>query len=90
MSEELAEGIYVAARVGFESAPLQMQDIEFTTEPPRPTIIINVFQSRAIGITFVVWAEMVMSSELVKYNAVELVQEVFMNVSLEFFGQFIR
>ena len=35
MSEGLAQGPYVAARVGFEPTTFRTQDIELTTEPPR-------------------------------------------------------
>ncbi len=35
-SEGLAQGHYVAARVGFEPATFRTQDTEPTTEPPRP------------------------------------------------------
>ena len=35
MSEGLAQGQYMAARVGFEPATLQMQGTKLTTEPPR-------------------------------------------------------
>ena len=35
-SEGLAEGPYVAARVGFEPVTLQIQGIELTTEPLGP------------------------------------------------------
>ena len=34
-SEGLAQGPYVAARVGFEPVTLQMQGSELTTDPPR-------------------------------------------------------
>src|SRR6218665_310699 len=37
VSEGLAQGPYVAARVGFKPATLQMQDTELTTEPSHPT-----------------------------------------------------
>ena len=38
MSEEqsLAQGPYVAARVGFEPATLRTEGTQLTTEPPRP------------------------------------------------------
>ena len=36
-SEGLAEGPYVAARVGFKPTTLQSTAIDLTTEPPRPT-----------------------------------------------------
>ena len=36
MSEGLAQGTYVAARVGFEPATFRTQGTEPTTEPPRP------------------------------------------------------
>ena len=38
MSEGLAQGPYVAARVGFEPATIQMQVTELTNEPPGPMI----------------------------------------------------
>src|SRR6218665_2345695 len=43
MSEGLAQGLYVAARVGFEPAPLRTQSTKFTTEPPHLTkmLILN-------------------------------------------------
>ena len=34
MGEGLAQGPYVAARVGFEPATFQTQDTKTTTEPP--------------------------------------------------------
>ena len=37
-SEELAQGPYVATRVGFEPATLRTQGNELTTEPSRHTI----------------------------------------------------
>ena len=37
VSERLAQGPYVATRVGFESATLRTQGTELTTEPSRPT-----------------------------------------------------
>ena len=39
MSERLAQGPYMAARVGFETATLRTQGTEVTTEQPRLTII---------------------------------------------------
>ena len=39
MSEGIAQGPYIAAKVGFEPATLQTQDTELTTEPPH-----NYFQ----------------------------------------------
>jgi len=36
MSEGLAQGPYVVARVGFEPATLWRQGPKLTTEPPRP------------------------------------------------------
>ena len=36
MSEGLAQGSYVVARVGFEPATLQTKGNELTIEPPRP------------------------------------------------------
>ena len=36
MSEELAQGPYVVARVGFEPATLRTQSTELTTEPLSP------------------------------------------------------
>ena len=36
-SEGLAQGSYVEAKVGFESATLRTQATELTTEPQRPT-----------------------------------------------------
>ena len=41
MSEELAQGLFVAARVGFERATFGTQGTERTTEPPRPTIFFT-------------------------------------------------
>ena len=35
MSEGLAQGPYVAAKVGFEIATIRTQGTELTTEPPR-------------------------------------------------------
>jgi len=35
MSEGLAQGSYMAARVGFKPATLRMQGTKLTTEPPR-------------------------------------------------------
>ena len=35
MGEGLAQGLYVAVRVGFEPATLRTQGSEVTTEPPR-------------------------------------------------------
>ena len=46
MSEELAQGPYIAARVGFEPVTgvmPRMQGTELTTEPPSPTIIVVLF-----------------------------------------------
>jgi len=37
MSEGLAQGLYVVARVGFKSATLGTQGTELTTEPPCQT-----------------------------------------------------
>ena len=37
-SEGLVQGLYVAARVGFEPVTLLLQGTEPTTEPPRPPI----------------------------------------------------
>jgi len=37
MSEGLAQGPYMVAKVGFEPATLQTQGTELTTEPPCPT-----------------------------------------------------
>jgi len=39
MSEGLAQGTYMAARVEFEPATFHMQGTELTNEPPRPTAI---------------------------------------------------
>ena len=39
MSEGLAQGDYVAARVGFEPATHRTQSTERTTKPPRPTSV---------------------------------------------------
>ena len=38
MSEGLAQGPYVAARVGFEPMTLRTKGDESTNEPPRPTV----------------------------------------------------
>jgi len=38
VSERLAQGPYMATRVGFEPATLQTHGTKATTEPPRPTI----------------------------------------------------
>ena len=43
VSEGLAQGPYVAARLGFEPATFRMQATEPTTEPPCPTVIIIMF-----------------------------------------------
>ena len=37
VGEELAQGLYIAARVGFEPATLRMKGDESTNEPPCPT-----------------------------------------------------
>jgi len=37
VSEGLAQGPYVAARVGFKSVTLRTEGVELITEPPRPT-----------------------------------------------------
>ena len=37
MSEGLVQGLYVAAEMGFEPAPLRMQGTKLTTEPPCPS-----------------------------------------------------
>ena len=41
MSEGLAQGSYVVARVGFEPATFQTQGTELTTEPPSPTMLCS-------------------------------------------------
>ena len=41
MSEGLAQGPYVVARVEFESATLRTQGTELTIEPPRPTLSMS-------------------------------------------------
>ena len=40
VGKELAQGPYVAARVGFEPATFQMHGTEPTTEPPRRTVAL--------------------------------------------------
>src|SRR6218665_1974849 len=42
VSEGLAQGPYVAARVGFRPATLRTQGTELTAEPPCPTIYCDV------------------------------------------------
>ena len=44
MSEGLAQGPYVAARVEFEPATLQTQSTEPTTEPPCPSRVSLVIR----------------------------------------------
>ena len=39
VSERLAQGPYVVARAGFDSATLQMKGVKSTDEPPRPTAL---------------------------------------------------
>src|SRR6218665_869721 len=41
VSEGLAQGLYMAARVGFEPATLRTQSTELTTEPPCPTHVVE-------------------------------------------------
>ena len=51
MSEGLAQGPYLVARVGFELATLQTQGTKLTTEPPRPFIdqvLSNNIRGRAV------------------------------------------
>ena len=36
-NEGLAQGPYMAARVGFEPTTLRMKGVESTSDPPRPT-----------------------------------------------------
>ena len=43
LSEGLAQGPYVAARVGFEPTTLRMKDDELTSEPPHPTLIYFIY-----------------------------------------------
>ena len=40
MSQELAQGPYVAAGAGFEPVTLRPQISELTTEPPRSSFLI--------------------------------------------------
>ena len=42
MSEGLAQGTYVAARMGFEPPTLQTQGTELATEPPCPTLGVYI------------------------------------------------
>ena len=44
-SEGLAQGLYVAARAGFEPATLRTKGVESTNAPPRPmsTCLVNVW-----------------------------------------------
>ena len=37
-SEGLAQGLYIAARAGFEPMTIRMKGNESTNEPPRPTM----------------------------------------------------
>jgi len=39
VSEGLAQGPYVSARVGFEPPPLRTQGTELPKEPPRHTLV---------------------------------------------------
>ena len=41
ISEGLAQGLYMAVRVGFEPATFCMQGIEPTTEPPHPMLLLG-------------------------------------------------
>jgi len=41
VSEGLAQGNYVAARVGFEPATFQTEGTEPHTEPPRPATLVG-------------------------------------------------
>ena len=43
MNEGLAQGSYLAAKVGFKPATLQTQGTKLTTEPPCPTIILDIY-----------------------------------------------
>ena len=47
MSEGLAQGPYVAAKVRFKPATLWMQGTELTTEPPHPTSLLLLRSSVA-------------------------------------------
>ncbi len=44
-SEGLAQGPYVAARVGFEPATFRTQGTKPTTEPACPTLMLQIVQS---------------------------------------------
>ena len=44
VSERLAQGPYVAARVGFKLATIWTQGTELTTKPPHPTALSQQFE----------------------------------------------
>ena len=46
MSEGLAQGPFVAARVGFEPETLRTEDTELTTEPPGLTIMLTYLPTK--------------------------------------------
>ena len=46
--DELAQGPYVAARVGFEPATLRMKGIKPTTEPRRPTSLSSMQMNKQL------------------------------------------
>jgi len=54
MSDGLAQGPYVVARVGFEDTTFRAQGTELTTEPPLPTFMLNTNELRTTKWTVVI------------------------------------
>ena len=50
VSEGLAQGPYVATRVGFEPANLRTEGTEHTTKPPRPTYRVTIITTVSVTI----------------------------------------
>ena len=75
MIEGLAQGLYVAARVGFEAVTLRTQGTEFTMEPPRPQMNIylhNTDITSTVTLTFCLYSMChmltILTSKINKYR----------------------